>query len=117
MICDLLGYGKDNARTAAELSRITGLPHREVVRQIERARRRGEPICASGDNACRGYYKAATPAELAQYTRALNRRLHTIREGLDALICTLEKWSGQMSLDTGESHERNKLDQDRRRDV
>ena len=117
MICDLLGYGKDNARTAAELSRITGLTHREVVRQIERARRRGEPICASGDSSCRGYYKAATPAELAQYTRALNRRLHTIREGLDALICTLEEWSGQMSLGTGESYGRDQLDQDRCRDV
>ena len=102
MITDLLGYGKDNARTAAELSRVTGLTHREVVRQIERARRRGEPICASGDSSCRGYYKAATPAELAQYTRALNRRLHTIREGLDALICTLEKWSGQISIGGGE---------------
>lgn len=102
MISDLLGYGKSNARTAAELSRITGLTHREVVRQIERARRRGEPICASGDSSCRGYYKAATPAELAQYTRALNRRLHTIREGLDALICTLEKWSGQISIEGGE---------------
>ena len=102
MISDLLGYGKDNARTAAELSQITGLTHREVVRQIERARRRGEPICASGDSSCRGYYKAATPAELAQYTRALNRRLHTIREGLDALICTLDKWSGQISIGGGE---------------
>ena len=102
MISDLLGYGKSNARTAAELSQITGLTHREVVRQIERARRRGEPICASGDSSCRGYYKAATPAELAQYTRALNRRLHTIREGLDALICTLEKWSGQISIGGGE---------------
>ena len=102
MICDLLGYGKANARTAAELSRLTGLTHRKVVRQIERARRRGEPICASGDNACRGYYKASSPEELAQYVRALNRRLHTIREGLDALICTLEKWSGQISIGGGE---------------
>lgn len=102
MVSDLLGYGKANARTAAELSQITGLPHREVVRQIERARRRGEPICASGDSTCRGYYKAATPAELACYTRALNRRLHTIREGLDALINTLEQWSGQISMGGGE---------------
>lgn len=102
MVCDLLGYGKANARTAAELSQITGLPHREVVRQIERARRRGEPICASGDSTCRGYYKAATPAELAQYTRALNRRLHSIREGLDALIHTLDDWSGQISMGGGE---------------
>lgn len=102
VICDLLGYGKANARTAAELSKITGLTHRKVVRQIERARRRGEPICASGDNACRGYYKASSPEELAQYVRALNRRLHTIREGLDALICTLEQWSGQISIGGGE---------------
>ena len=102
MIVALLGYGKENARTASELAQLTGLTPREVTRLIEQARRRGEPICASGDNSCRGYYKAATPAELAQYTRSLNRRLHTIREGLDALICTLEKWSGQVSIGGGE---------------
>ena len=102
MIVALLGYGKENARTASELAQLTGLTPREVTRLIEQARRRGAPICASGDNSCRGYYKAATPAELAQYTRALNRRLHTIREGLDALICTLEKWSGQISMGGGE---------------
>lgn len=102
MIVALLGYGKENARTASELAQLTGLTPREVTRLIEQARRHGEPICASGDNSCRGYYKAATPAELAQYTRSLNRRLHTIREGLDALICTLEKWSGQVSIGGGE---------------
>lgn len=102
MIADLLGFGKENARTASELAQLTGLSPREITRMIERARRCGEPICASGDISCRGYYKAATPAELAQYTRALNRRLHTIREGLDALICTLEKWSGQVSIGGGD---------------
>ena len=102
MISDYIGHGKQNARTASELAQLTGLSPREITRMIERARRCGEPICASGDNSCRGYYKAATPAELAQYTRALNRRLHTIREGLDAQICTLEKWSGQISMGGGE---------------
>ena len=102
MISDYIGHGKQNARTASELAQLTGLSPREITRMIERARRCGEPICASGDNSCRGYYKAATPAELAQYTRALNRRLHTIREGLDALINTLEQWSGQISIGGGE---------------
>ena len=52
MIADLLGFGKENARTASELAQLTGLTPREVTRLIEQARRHGEPICASNDSAC-----------------------------------------------------------------
>ena len=98
MIFELLGYGKDAALTASELSQLTGLPERRVTRLIERERRAGTPICASSGSACKGYYLASTPDELEQYTRALNRRIRTITDGLDALITIRDKLSGQLSM-------------------
>ena len=99
MISDYLGQGKQNARTASELAQLTGLPERRVTKQIERERRMGTPICASSDSAYRGYYLASTPDELEQYTRALNRRIRTITDGLDALITIRDRWSGQIRMD------------------
>lgn len=98
MITSLLGYGKENARTASELAQLTGLTPREVTRLIEQARRQGEPICASNDSACPGYFLTNSPETLDQYVGSLGRRIRNMNDGRDALIRTRDRMTGQLRL-------------------
>ena len=91
----MLSRGKENARTAKELSEALGCTPRDVTRAIERERRQGIPICASNSGTARGYYLAADDAELALYIRRLGKRAGEIFKTWRALGCTLKTQAGR----------------------
>ena len=95
MIFELLGYGKDAALTASELSQIINLAPREVTRLIEKERQGGRIICA--DNG--GYYRPASPGYAALYLRRRILRTKTIARGTEAMQGALDTWIGQETLD------------------
>lgn len=97
-ILSFLGNGPENARTARELSRLSGLTPRQITRIIEAARKKGVPICAATTKPNPGYYLTDDPAVLARYIRALDSRLQTIRNTRESQADTLDGLSGQLRL-------------------
>jgi hypothetical protein len=77
-----LRQGAAHARTLSDLREETGLSEREQQAAIEALRALSfEPICAGA----RGYYEAATVAELDAYMRQFDERLRTMVRTLHGL--------------------------------
>lgn len=74
MVSDLLGVGKESARSGRELADVLGCDIRAVTAQIERERRAGKPICAKMNGVNAGYYLAADAEELQDYCGLLYHR-------------------------------------------
>ena len=70
-VAALLSKGQDNALTAREISRITGLNPRDVTRAICDERRHGAPILS---DPAAGFWLASNVEELRRCITALNRR-------------------------------------------
>lgn len=91
MITELLGTGKENARPGRELADIIGCDMRDITAQVERERRKGQPICAaSGENP--GYYLAANAEELSNYCIRLQHRAAEMNKTKRALMNILRKF-------------------------
>lgn len=86
MIFELLGAGKENARTGKELATVLNCSVRDVTEQISRERRAGRPICASTDAKRPGYYIAENSADLVSYCASLKSRGIEIFKTRQALI-------------------------------
>lgn len=78
MIHEILGRGKESARTGRELAAYFKCNIREITEQIERERRDGWQICATMGGQNPGYYLAADAAELQEYCGQLTRRAGAI---------------------------------------
>ena len=88
MIHELLGTGRENARTARELADIMNCGIRDISRLAERERREGHPICAAtGERP--GYYLAADNEELEAYCSDLKNRAIELFKTRDALVKVL----------------------------
>lgn len=105
---DLLGHGRNNAIPAQQLAELAGL---RSVRQLQTAiaaevELTGAPIvCASNG---KGYYMAATRAELLDYERALTRRAGNTFKRLIAVRRALRECEGQFSFSEQEAeHEKS----------
>ncbi len=72
-IFDILPAGAENAISRRELSALTGLPDRQLRRQIAEERRSGLLILSSSESNG-GYYKAANAEELRRYVRSMQSR-------------------------------------------
>lgn len=68
---DFIPHGAENAITAREISRLTGLSRRRVTLAIETARKSGILICS---DSCNGYFLPVTRAEAQRCIRALRSR-------------------------------------------
>ena len=90
MIEEQLLRGAENARTGRELAKILDLDIREVVRQVEKERRAGAPICA-GALGTQGYYLAADQEELKTYCGRLFKRAGELHKTRRALLANLDK--------------------------
>ncbi len=88
-----LAPGKENARTARDLSRLLGYDRRTITRQIERERRHaadiGFVICAEVWGNTRGYYLAENMAEGLEYCGVLAHREAELRKTRQALVSVL----------------------------
>ncbi|MCD8100875.1 MAG: hypothetical protein LUE06_09955 [Oscillospiraceae bacterium] len=93
ILLDYLGIGAKNALTAAQLAKMLGTRKRAISLEVERLRRKGFPICASGANGSAGYFLAADTLELAEYCISLAARLKNIRATLAAVEATCSRLS------------------------
>lgn len=92
MIAELLGVGKENARTGKELAAVLGCDIRDVTAAIERERREGQPICAAtGDNP--GYFIAADAEELKEYCDNIHHRAAELYKTRRALLNVLSNYA------------------------
>ena len=75
-IADLLGVGKENGLTGAQLARLTGVDRRTVQDMVSRERIAGAPICADAVN---GYFLGDSADEVRRCAKGLFRRAHAVR--------------------------------------
>lgn len=89
MISEVLGTGKENARTGRQLAEYFGCNIREITAQVRRERLNGAPICAASGRQegepC-GYY-LGNEEEIEKYC---NRLLHRGREVFGARAALLK---------------------------
>lgn len=97
-VIDRLQAGRAYAITGEALAEALGCNHRGVSLAVEKARKAGDPVCASCDSARPGYYLAESPGELSSYLASLDRRLRETRRTREALQRTLDSMTGQVSL-------------------
>lgn len=74
-IADFLSHGAENGITLRHLEKMTGLPGREVRREIERERRAVELIISDNRN---GYFLTDDPAEAKRFARSMKCRADQI---------------------------------------
>ena len=75
-IADLLGVGKENGLTGAQLARLTGVDRRTVQDMVSRERIAGAPICADAVN---GYFLGESADEVRKCAKGLFRRAHAVQ--------------------------------------
>ena len=90
MIAELLGKGRESARSGRELSAVLNCRARDVSAQVEKERREGFPICAA-TSAPYGYYLARDGKELEEYLKSLKGRAVEIFKTRQALVKVLQK--------------------------
>lgn len=95
IISSYLLYGRENAKTAAQLAVALNCRRRDISARIERERRQGQPICASSDPVKPGYYLAETAEELQEYCHGLRRRAGEIFKTRQALLKAAEEMREQ----------------------
>lgn len=70
-IAGLLSHGADHGVTLQHLKLMTGLPDREIRKQIEHERRGGALIISDNRH---GYYLTDDPAEAQRFARSMRHR-------------------------------------------
>lgn len=90
MIFELLEIGRENARSARELSEKLGIDRRGISSLIEQERRQGRPICATCNSKTPGYFIPASRDEMEQYCTKLRHRAGEIFKTRAACLKTLD---------------------------
>ena len=89
MIYEMLGEGRQNARSSRELAEVLGIDRRGVSILVERERRAGKPICATTVSRMPGYFIPANREDMERYCRQLKHRAGEIFKTRAACIKTL----------------------------
>ena len=82
MVAELLDIGERSAIPSSYLCKILGISRRQLTREIEKERRSGAFICASGS----GYFLAENTFEFRCYLRTLESRARELDTTRSALI-------------------------------
>lgn len=86
MILDILQYiphGRENAVTRAELCRLTKMPDRCVRMEIEKLRRKGNPILSS--SSAKGYWISDDITEIQAFLKEFDHRISTQNKNMAEL--------------------------------
>lgn len=75
-IAGLLGVGKENGLTGAQLARLTGVDRRTVQDMVSRERMAGAPICADAVN---GYFLGGSANEVKKCAKGMFHRAHAVQ--------------------------------------
>ena len=94
MIAEVLGIGREKAKTAKDLSSCLGMKVRDVNKAVQVERRAGKPICATNSYPLCGYYLAANRGEMERFCAGLFRRAKEIFKTRAACLKTLEELPG-----------------------
>ena len=86
-IASFLLTGRENAQTAKELCRTTGMPFRVVTKRIQEERLNGAPILSSPD---RGYWLPEDATEVLRCAADLHNRAKSIHATATALRKSLK---------------------------
>lgn len=100
MIHEVLGRGRENAKTGRELATLLNRNIRDITAQIEEERRAGYAICAS----CAGrpgYYLADDPDDLRAYCDQLKGRGIQVLKTRQALMNILRETEGRQRQEAG----------------
>lgn len=81
-IAGLLSHGADHGVTLHHLEQITGLPGREIRKQIQLERLQHIPILANNRS---GYYLAGNEVERERFVRSMKRRAAEIVKAAEAV--------------------------------
>lgn len=90
MVYELLGTGKENARSAKHLASVLKCDIRTISSLVESERRSGKPICATCNSKAAGYYIPTTKADMLDYCDSLHRRAGEIYRTRAACLDTAE---------------------------
>lgn len=95
-VWDLLGAGKENAQTGANLRDALGVDDIRVVsKAVEAERHAGFPIIATTDPTNPGYFRPGDLDEFDSYLRSFDSRLRHMKETRDRLQETRDDLAGQ----------------------
>ena len=78
---DMIPYGRENAITRDQLSRLTGLSDREVRRQIAELRAEDtddDLVIASSSRRSRGYFLTDKPDEIKAFIAEMLKRIRMV---------------------------------------
>ena len=81
MIYEVLGTGKENARTSKEIAKELNITPREVMENVREERFCGFPICANS----KGYYIARDYSELEETIKKLYAMARETKSIADAM--------------------------------
>ena len=90
MIADILGRGKEAAKTSRDICSLLGIELRVLTNAIMNERRKGAPICSITSGETRGYFLAANKGEMLHLCGSLHRRAREIDETREACMRTLD---------------------------
>lgn len=94
-IIDYIPYGKENAITREQLSKVTGLPDRAMRKEIELARR---DTCIINNQNGKGYYRPTDKAEVERYIKQEESRAKKIFMALGGARKYQEEMKGQIKF-------------------
>lgn len=88
-ISEYIPVGHENGLRLSELVGISGIPRRQVRRQIAREQAQGTPIINLSDGC--GYFLADNEQELRDYVRQERSRIANEKKKVGALMMTLKE--------------------------
>lgn len=91
-LLNLIPYGKDNAISRADLSRLTGWDDRKVREEIKRLLRSGERILSS--SSAKGYWRSDNPDEIEMFLKESDNRRRTEALNVEPLRFFVAKEKG-----------------------
>ena len=92
-LLNLIPYGKENAISREDLSKLTGWDDRRVRDEIKRLMRNGERILSS--SSAKGYWRSDDPDEIERFLKESDNRRRTEALNVEPLRFFVAKSKGE----------------------
>jgi hypothetical protein len=92
-LLNLIPYGKENAISRKDLSKLTGWDDRRVRDEIKRLMRNGERILSS--SSAKGYWRSDDPDEIERFLKESDNRRRTEALNVEPLRFFVAKSKGE----------------------
>lgn len=88
-----LGTGREQAKTAYQIAGEMQTTPRQVQQYAETARRIGFPVIACSERDPKGYFLAASPNDVQEYSGRLHHRAGEIHKTRRELLANVKHWN------------------------